>query len=261
MPKSQFQRQRLPSAGSPLSADFYFLSLSGFPPHVRTQCAQQIDVWATRRSSVYDNAHQDRARADDRCRPRWRRFRRLACSNESPAGLLGHGSPGDAGPGGLHEGHSGGATDGAELWWPVHRPRRQAHRRYRTSAKANCHRCVRQHGQGAGMVERPHGPGAARRSQQTRPDARLCRRGDCQLGGPGARFARRASVSPGPPTQVSHRLGRHELGQPARRWLACARMIEGGAMTACGPFETCADGVCRSAYGARSVLGQCASYC
>jgi len=28
-----------------------------------------------------------------------------------------------------------------------------------------------------GMVERPHGPGAARRSQQTRPDARLCRRG------------------------------------------------------------------------------------
>jgi hypothetical protein len=43
--------------------------------------------------------------------------------------------------------------------------------------------------------------------------------------------------------------------------LACARMIEGGAMTACGPFETCADGVCRSAYGARSVLGQCASYC
>ena len=134
-------------------------------------------------------------------------------------------------------------------------------RRYRTSAKANCHRCVRQHGQGAGMVERPHGQAAARRSQQTRPDARLCRRGDCQLGGPGARFARRASVSPGPPTQVSHRLGRHELGQPARRWLACARMIEGGAMTACGPFETCADGVCRSAYGARSVLGQCASYC
>jgi hypothetical protein len=43
--------------------------------------------------------------------------------------------------------------------------------------------------------------------------------------------------------------------------LACARMIEGGAMTACGTFETCADGVCRSACGARSVLGQCASYC
>jgi hypothetical protein len=135
----------------------------------------------------------------------------------------------------------------------------KAHRRYRTSAKANCHRCVRQYGQGAGMVERPHGPAAARRSQQIRAGARLCRRGNCQLGGSGARFAKRASVSPGAPTQVSQRLGRHELCRPAAGWLA--RMIEGGAMTACGRFETCADGVCRSAYGARSVLGQCASYC